>query len=286
MRISSHEIAGGADASSRTLVSGQVRPRSRTHFGGGPDLSTSISNAHNQRSAAASTGVNPPSVLASVTMLGTLYHWWAGLMIRRMTGRDGEPPGWAGGVDARDLSRKAAKEAIMSTKKHLSRVYLFGAVVLSALVLLTACGSDNKSSASNTRTPAASALRSAGASSSPRTSSSPAASGTRSPSASSSAGAALEIKMVPSIKFDKTELTADAGKDVKLTVNNTDDGVRHNFVLYKTKADADADKNEIASSKVCNGPCKETLDLNLTPGEYYFHCSVHPQQMTGTLNAK
>ena len=92
--------------------------------------------------------------------------------------------------------------------------------------------------------------------------------------------------MVPSIKFDKTALTVDAGKDVKLTVNNTDDGVRHNFVLYKTKADADADKNEITSSKVCSGPCKETLDLNLTAGEYYFHCSVHPQQMSGTLNAK
>ena len=181
---------------------------------------------------------------------------------------------------------KAAKEEIMPTMKHLSRVYLLGALVLSALVLLTACGSDNKSSASNTRTPAASASRSASASSSPRTSSSPAASGTRSPSASSSAGAALEIKMVPTLKFDKAELTVDSGKDVTLTVNNTDEGVRHSFVLYKTKADADSDKSEIASTKICSGPCKETLDLNLAPGEYFFHCAVHPQQMTGTLNAK
>ena len=175
----------------------------------------------------------------------------------------------------------------MSTIKRLSSLSLLGAVVAATFVVLTACGGDdNKSSASGTRTPAASASRSAGASSSPRTTSSPAASGTRSPSASSSAGAAAEIKMIPTIKFNKTDLTVDAGKVVTLTVNNTDEGNRHNFALYKTKADADADKDEIASTKVCSGPCKETVELNLTPGKYFFHCDIHPQQMMGTLNAK
>jgi len=92
--------------------------------------------------------------------------------------------------------------------------------------------------------------------------------------------------MVSPMKFDKTELTIDANKSVTLTVNNTEDGVRHNFALYKTKADADADKGEIASTKICSGPCKETVELNLTPGEYFFHCDVHPQQMTGKLVAR
>ena len=170
--------------------------------------------------------------------------------------------------------------------KHLPKVSLVACAALAVVLILTACGSDNKSSASNTRTPSSSASRSAGASSSPRTSSSAAASGTRSPSASSSGGAGPEIKMLSSLKFDKAELTIDANKPLTLTVNNTADGVRHNFALYKTKADADADKDEIASTKVCSGPCIDTVDLNLAPGNYFFHCDVHPQQMMGTLNAK
>jgi len=92
--------------------------------------------------------------------------------------------------------------------------------------------------------------------------------------------------MIPTLKFDKTALTIDANKAVTLTVNNTDTGVQHSFFLYKSKADADANKSEIASTKVCTGPCKDTVELNLTPGEYFFHCSVHPAQMTGTLTAK
>jgi plastocyanin len=119
-----------------------------------------------------------------------------------------------------------------------------------------------------------------------RWSSGAATAGTRSPSATSSAGAGLEIKMVAPMKFDKTELTIDANKPVTLTVNNTEDGVRHNFALYKSKADADADKDEIASSKICSGACKDTVELNLAPGKYFFHCDVHPVQMNGTLNAK
>jgi hypothetical protein len=92
--------------------------------------------------------------------------------------------------------------------------------------------------------------------------------------------------MVASQKFDKTDLTIDANQPVMLTVNNTEDGVRHNFALYKTKADADADKDEIASTKICSGPCKESVELDLAPGSYFFHCDLHPQQMTGALNAR
>ena len=92
--------------------------------------------------------------------------------------------------------------------------------------------------------------------------------------------------MVPSIKFEKTEITIDAGKKVTISVNNTDTGMRHNFALYKTKADADADKDEIAKTDICTAPCKQTADVNLTAGEYFFHCDVHPSQMTGTLTAK
>ncbi len=100
------------------------------------------------------------------------------------------------------------------------------------------------------------------------------------------AEAAAEIKMIPSIKFDKNMLTIAADKNVQVTADNTDTGVRHNFAVYRSKADADAGKTAIAQTTICAGPCKGTVTLNLTPGEYFFRCEVHRTQMTGTLTAK
>ena len=92
--------------------------------------------------------------------------------------------------------------------------------------------------------------------------------------------------MVPSTKFEKTDVTIDAGRTVTITVNNTDTGQRHNFSLYRTKEDADAAKDELAKTDICTAPCLQTADVNVTAGEYFFHCDVHPSQMTGTLTAK
>ncbi len=165
----------------------------------------------------------------------------------------------------------------MGLRNHRLLIAAIAGVLLIA-GLASACGGDNNESKTATRTPQASSSRSA--------SQTPAASRTRTPGTSASAAAGAEIKMIPTLKFDKTALTIDANKAVTLTVNNTDTGVQHSFFLYKSKADADANKSEIASTKVCTGPCKDTVELNLTPGEYFFHCSVHPAQMTGTLTAK
>src|SRR6266542_80155 len=149
----------------------------------------------------------------------------------------------------------------MPLNRRFSSVLAVGTVLVVSLGAVTACGSDdNKSTATITVAP-------------------------RSSSGSSSAAAGPEVKMVPSIKFEKTEITIDAGKKVTITVNNTDTGMRHNFALYKTKADADADTNEIAKTDICPAPCKQTVDVNLTAGDYFFHCDVHPTQMMGTLTA-
>src|SRR2546422_6969314 len=75
---------------------------------------------------------------------------------------------------------------------------------------------------------------------------------------SSSTAAGPEIKMVPSTKFENTDITVDAGKTVTITVNNTDTGVRHNFALYKTKEDADANNDELAKPDICTAPCVQT----------------------------
>lgn len=177
---------------------------------------------------------------------------------------------------------------MMRTMRPLTIAFL-GLLFVATAVALTACGGDDNSKSSGTATPAASRTPAASSSSATSTraagASASATAGTRSPSASPSASTA-EIKMVPTLKFDKSSLTIDAGKAVTLTVNNTETGVQHSFALYKTKADADANKSELASTKTCNGPCKNTVELNLAAGEYFFHCAVHPTQMTGKLIAK
>lgn len=139
---------------------------------------------------------------------------------------------------------------------------VIGAVLAVSVGALAACGSDNNTS---TTTTTSAASRSGG---------------------SSSAAAGPQIKMVPSTKFEKTDITIDGGKTVTITVNNTDTGVRHNFTLYKTKEDADANKDELAKTDICTAPCVQTADVNLTAGKYFFHCDVHPSQMTGTVTAK
>jgi len=77
---------------------------------------------------------------------------------------DQQGPAQRGGLDpvsesmSRTPKNPTAKEATMSTIKRLSSLSLLGAVVAATFVVLTACGGDdNKSSASSTRTPAASA---------------------------------------------------------------------------------------------------------------------------------
>jgi plastocyanin len=160
----------------------------------------------------------------------------------------------------------------------------FVIVVVMALTLAlaaTACGDDEaKGNSSQTAT---SSVRTR----TPGSQTSTLAAGSRTPSTTSSAGASTaEINMVPTLKFDKTSLTIAANKDVKVSVDNTDTGMEHNFGVYKSKEDATADQPALAETKPCTAPCQETVTLNLDPGEYFFHCDIHPTKMTGTITAQ
>jgi plastocyanin len=95
-----------------------------------------------------------------------------------------------------------------------------------------------------------------------------------------------EIKMIPTIRFDKSELTIAADTNVTITVENADDGVRHNFAVYESEDDALGGEDPIAETEICTAPCVDTVTLNLSAGEYFFRCEVHPSQMTGTLIAE
>jgi plastocyanin/mono/diheme cytochrome c family protein len=96
-------------------------------------------------------------------------------------------------------------------------------------------------------------------------------------------GTEVEIKMVPVSQFDKTELTITADTDVTITTDNTDPGIPHNFAVYTSREAAEGGEKALAATEICNGPCTDTLTLNLGAGEYFFRCDVHPIQMIGTL---
>jgi plastocyanin len=101
-----------------------------------------------------------------------------------------------------------------------------------------------------------------------------------------STGVSVDIKIVPGFRFDKSELTIPADTYVTITVNNTDDGVPHNFAVYWSKQDAEAGAPPLASTEICAGPCKRVVNLRLPAGQYFFRCDVHPQEMTGQLTVQ
>ena len=71
---------------------------------------------------------------------------------------------------------------------------------------------------------------------------------------------------------------------VSISFSNKDAGVLHNFSLY-----ADAGHTQaIFQGDLTTGPetTTYTFDAPSTPGTYYFHCDVHPDQMKGVFTVK
>jgi plastocyanin len=92
----------------------------------------------------------------------------------------------------------------------------------------------------------------------------------------------LDIKMVPTIQFDQSELTAQAGGSVTVRFDNEDQGVPHNWALYTDDSATEAIAG--ANENICTGPCQAEITFELPgPGTYFFRCDVHPTQMTGTF---
>jgi len=79
--------------------------------------------------------------------------------------------------------------------------------------------------------------------------------------------------------FDKSSLSAPAGK-ITIEIDNKDGGVPHNINVFKGK---DASAESLGATALNTGPTKDTLELTLEKGEYYFQCDVHPTTMSGKL---
>jgi plastocyanin len=93
-----------------------------------------------------------------------------------------------------------------------------------------------------------------------------------------------EIKMVPGIAFDRSEITIGADTEVTITADNTDGF--HNFAVYASREDALNGEAPLAETEKCAAPCTHNVTVSLAAGEHFFRCNVHPDLMTGTLVAQ
>jgi plastocyanin len=84
-------------------------------------------------------------------------------------------------------------------------------------------------------------------------------------------------------KFEPTVLVAKAGADIKISLDNQDNGTLHNVAVY---TDTSAKEN-IFRGEAFQG--KKVVDENFKApeaGVYYFRCDVHPDAMHGTFVTK
>jgi plastocyanin len=80
-------------------------------------------------------------------------------------------------------------------------------------------------------------------------------------------------------QFDKECLAAPAHEPFTIRFTNADDGVSHNFAIHSLSL-----IDTFLAGKIIEGVKTITLNAEaLEPGEYRFHCDVHPVVMKGTL---
>jgi plastocyanin len=83
------------------------------------------------------------------------------------------------------------------------------------------------------------------------------------------------------IAFQEKTLTFSAGNRVTVVFDNKDAGIQHNFVLFNGKS---ATAPQLFSGTVITGPSVTRYTFAAPPpGTYFFHCEIHPVQMTGTV---
>jgi plastocyanin len=87
----------------------------------------------------------------------------------------------------------------------------------------------------------------------------------------------FEIRMVPTLRFDRDEMRVQTGQ-ITVRADNADGRASHNWAAY-TDSSAEA---LIAMTEICRAPCVEEVTFMTPPvGEYFFRCDAHPTQMVG-----
>jgi plastocyanin len=85
------------------------------------------------------------------------------------------------------------------------------------------------------------------------------------------------------LMFDKRSLTALPNTQTRLQFTNNDAGVLHNVAIYTNNRAT----TKIFVGELTTGPNTTTYTFTSpAPGTYFFRCDSHPDQMTGTFNAR
>jgi plastocyanin len=86
------------------------------------------------------------------------------------------------------------------------------------------------------------------------------------------------------LKFVQTDLTVTAAANVTINFDNKDSATQHNIAIFKGP---DANGPLVFRGALETGPKTVRYTFRAPPpGTYFFHCDVHPTQMTGTLTVK
>jgi len=112
----------------------------------------------------------------------------------------------------------------------------------------------------------------------------PPATGGGPPAASCSpSGTQLQIT-AQNITFDKSCLAAPADTAFTIAFDNKDAGTPHNIHIFAADPTKDPAAKSLFSGDLVTGPDTATYQVDALPaGTYFFHCDVHPTQMTGTF---
>jgi len=117
-------------------------------------------------------------------------------------------------------------------------------------------------------------------------SSSPKAGGSNTPTPSPSctpSSTALTIT-ARNLAFDKTCLATSAGQAFTIQLTNNDNGTTHNIAILTADPIIDPSAKKLFSGTQFAGVKTMTYNVAaLAAGTYYFHCEIHPTQMTGDL---
>ena len=142
---------------------------------------------------------------------------------------------------------------------------------LAAAVTIAACGSDsNDDSGSTTQAPASTAATEA-------------ATTATTTEAASGAGETVKLSADPggALKFDKTDLTAKAGKVTLDMANPSSSGAPHAIAVEGNGVDKDGETVQPGGSS--------SVTVDLKPGKYTFYCPVPGHEeagMKGTLTVE
>jgi plastocyanin len=86
------------------------------------------------------------------------------------------------------------------------------------------------------------------------------------------------------LAFQPTQLSVPGGGQVTIHFDNQDSGIPHNMAVFNG---TDATAPLLFRGPLVTGPAAKDYSFAAPPpGSYFFHCDVHPTQMTGTLVVK